>query len=116
MVIKSQLDAVAGRPYKVYTAFLSQNGTNAPSASIRENTLGLTVSWSRTGAGVYIGTFSASIDDNKATCFISNRPTGAAGNYSKITVSSTTIVISNYILPSLTELNSNVDIEVRVYN
>ena len=33
------------RPYKVYTALLSQSGTNAPTAIVLENTLGVDVSF-----------------------------------------------------------------------
>ena len=54
MVVKSQLDAVAARPYKVYTALLSQTGTNAPTATVLENTTGETPTLSRTNVGVYI--------------------------------------------------------------
>jgi hypothetical protein len=48
-----------GRPYKVYTALLTQTGTDAPSVSILENTLGGGVVWSRYSAGVYIATSNA---------------------------------------------------------
>ena len=57
VVVKSQLDAV-GRPYKVYTALLSQSGTNAPTATVLENTLGGTVVWTRNSTGNYYGTLN----------------------------------------------------------
>ena len=41
------------RPYKVYTALLTQTGANAPTATVLENTLGQTVTWIRTGVGSY---------------------------------------------------------------
>lgn len=41
------------RPYKVYTALLTQAGTDAPVAIILENTLGITLTWSRSGTGTY---------------------------------------------------------------
>jgi hypothetical protein len=44
--------------YKVYTALMSQVGTNAPTATILENTLG-NIIWARINAGNYRG----SLDD-----------------------------------------------------
>ena len=58
--LKDILKGLAGqgggdpRPYKVYTALLSQLGTNAPVATVLENTLGDIV-WSYEGVGVYRG-------------------------------------------------------------
>ena len=40
--------------YKVYTALLSQSGTNAPTATVLENTLGQTITWSYNGIGNFI--------------------------------------------------------------
>lgn len=45
-------------PYWVYTAILSQNGTNAPVATVLENTFGDTVTWTRLSSGQYRGSFS----------------------------------------------------------
>ena len=60
------------RPYKVYTALLSQTGTNAPEAIVLENTLGGTIVWTRTGTGAYLGTLAGMFPDvNKAFCVIS---------------------------------------------
>lgn len=41
------------RPYKVYVAQLVQSGTGAPVATVLENTLGVTLTWSRTSTGYY---------------------------------------------------------------
>lgn len=43
----------ANLPYKVYTAIVTQSGTNAPVPTILENTLGATPTWTRAGAGNY---------------------------------------------------------------
>ncbi len=48
----------AGASYLVYTALLTQSGTDAPVATILENTLGGTVVWTRYGTGYYKGTLS----------------------------------------------------------
>jgi len=42
------------RPYKVYTALMSQNGTSNPTVTVLENTLG-EIDWVRTGTGEIIG-------------------------------------------------------------
>lgn len=41
---------------KTYAAFITQSGTNAPTATVLENTLGATPVWARTGVGVYTAT------------------------------------------------------------
>ena len=40
-------------PYRLYIAKLSQSGTNAPVATVLENTLGETVTWSYDAGGSY---------------------------------------------------------------
>ena len=52
-----QIDAGI-RPYKVYTALLSQSGANAPVATILENTLG-TITFSRIINGYYAASGTA---------------------------------------------------------
>jgi len=39
--------------YKVYTALLTQSGINAPVATVLENTLGATITYSRVSDGIY---------------------------------------------------------------
>lgn len=41
------------KPYKVYTALLSQSGTDAPVATVLENTLGFTPIYTYSSTGVY---------------------------------------------------------------
>lgn len=48
------------QPYKIYTALLSQSGTNAPTATILQNTLG-NIIWTRNGPGNYSGTLTDQI-------------------------------------------------------
>lgn len=50
--------ATALRPYKIYTATLTQSSTAAPTAEVLENTLGGTLVWTRSGAGTYVGTLA----------------------------------------------------------
>jgi hypothetical protein len=41
------------RPYKVYTALLNQSGTDAPVATVLENTIDQTLVWERFSIGQY---------------------------------------------------------------
>lgn len=61
------------KPYKVYTALLSQSGTSAPVATVLENTLGGTVVWNRATGGVYHATLTGAFASNKTAIFVTNR-------------------------------------------
>ena len=54
--------------YSVYTALLSQSGTDAPVATVLQNTLGGTVVWVRTDVGRYSATLSGVFTANKTWC------------------------------------------------
>jgi hypothetical protein len=56
--IVDYIDQQDGVVPKRYRALLTQNGTNAPVATILENTLGGTVVWTRLAAGTYRGTLT----------------------------------------------------------
>jgi hypothetical protein len=53
---------------KRYRAQLSFSGTNAPVATVMENSLGGTVVWARWGVGGYSGTLSGAFPLGKVTC------------------------------------------------
>lgn len=59
-------------PYKVYTALLSQSGTNAPVATVLENTLGGTVVWSYSGTGSYQATLTGAFTSQKTFFYAYN--------------------------------------------
>jgi hypothetical protein len=107
-------------PYKVYTALISQTGTNAPTANaILENTLGYTPSLIRGVTGIYeIGATASTltqiytiIGNNRSIAnldFISSS-TGGPPPYK--------VGILTYSGGTLTDgLLSNTPIEIRVYN
>lgn len=48
-----------------YVAILTQTGTNAPVATVLENSLGGTVVWTRTGTGTYEGTLTTAFPVDK---------------------------------------------------
>jgi len=61
---QAQVDALiaAAKPYTTYVANLSQSGTAAPAAEILENSMG-TITWARTGVGIYEGTLGTPASD-----------------------------------------------------
>lgn len=64
---------VAYSGYKVYTALLSQTGTSAPTTTVLENTLGGTVTWARTSAGIYTATLTSAFTNNKTAIFFTEK-------------------------------------------
>ena len=113
---------VDSRPYKVYTALLSQSGTNAPVATVLENTLGGDVVWSREDAGIYIA--------NSNSLFTENKTTIDFGILNLVDAVNGQIIISDEVTPNENEFQiytrdinfsnvdglSNIKIEIRVYN
>jgi len=71
---------------KVYRALLTQSGTSAPTATVLENTLGGTVVWTRSLAGVYIGTLSGAFPANKVVLFINSFSPSASANFAHIDI------------------------------
>lgn len=62
---------VATSSYTKYVALLTQSGTSAPTATVLENTTGLTINWTRASAGTYSGTrTSGSFSTTKTAIFI----------------------------------------------
>lgn len=60
-----------GSSYLKYVALLSQYGTDAPVATVLENTLGGTVVWTRNDVGEYTGTLAGAFTVNKTTVNVS---------------------------------------------
>lgn len=65
--------------YKVYTALLNQSGTDAPVATIIQNTLG-EVTWGRLSVGNYTAS-CPEFKDNKTICFIGAATDDGSGSY-----------------------------------
>ena len=55
------------KPYKIYSAYLNQVGTNDPVATVFENTIGNIV-WTRYGEGNYKGTLNGAFIEDKTVC------------------------------------------------
>lgn len=65
--------------YSVYTALLSQSGTNDPVATVLQNTLGGTVVWSRNTTGDFSATLGGAFTTNKTTVLSSINYDQSAG-------------------------------------
>lgn len=112
---------IDSRPYKVYTALVSQSGTNAPVATVLENTLGGTIVWSYDSVGIYVATLTGVFINNKTTVHIQHQ----VGTVEKeavycIRVGVDAIAFHSHSDLTTTVLNndviSNTTIEIRVYN
>ena len=107
-------EPVDSRPYKVYTALLTQTGTNAPVATVLENTLGVTITLHYAAPGQYFLTadtpifinpfFSTGITNANQSLAIFEAGTGGLGINMKVGG-----VLANDVL-------FNHPIEIRVYN
>ena len=118
VVVKSQLDAVAGRPYKVYTALLSQSGTNAPTATVLENTLGGTVTYTYISIGIYEANLAGVFTTLKTTATLSlgqinGTSSGRWGAYSNSTSTIRITTLENGLAADGRLLSAT--LEIRVY-
>lgn len=117
---KGQLDSsvFSSRPYKVYTATMTQIGTAAPVVNILENTIG-NITWSRNLVGAYFGTLAGAFPLNRVAFFITK--------IEEYWAPVTTVLIKNNnsdVIQIATHNASNVSadgilnavIEIRVYN
>jgi hypothetical protein len=109
--------------YKVYTALLTQSGTDAPVATVLENTLGGDVVWSYEDVGNYYGTLNT-ITPEKTTItvgtstssFLQNPVlilTGVSSGYVEIGVGEIDLAGSAFN-PKDEDFNSNL-VEIRIY-
>jgi len=108
--------------YKVYTALLSQAGEDAPVPTVLENTLGETLSYTRTDEGTYVITTTGIFPQNKTWAVINTPSYQGSGPFALQIgrISNTQCQIYAYQLPNnLIDLGTNADrvsIEIRVYN
>jgi hypothetical protein len=101
--------------YKVYTALLSQSGTDAPVPIILENTLGAVIVWSRLTSGIYNGTLSGAFTNNK-TFFSFSGNLGAQNNIDNVRLSDNIVRIVTYQGSSNDDNILKGSYEIRVYN
>jgi hypothetical protein len=109
------------RPYKVYTALLTQSGTNAPVATVLENTLGGDIVWSYDSIGTY-SIFSAVFTENTFV-ILGNRTEEVSANTKQgYNPSINQVLLYTFYLgeSGTVDYNDNIflntSIEIRVYN
>jgi hypothetical protein len=110
------------RPYKVYTALLTQSGINAPVAIVLENTIG-NVTWVYNGIGQYAAISSNLFLPNKTVLFIQGSNDGDISSIVALDrlywVDQSTINCITEIIAAgnfSNEILNNTSIEIRVYN
>jgi hypothetical protein len=62
--VESKIPAPTPPAYQIYTALISQSGTNAPTVTVLENTIGNIV-WTYDSTGEYLGTLTGVFISNK---------------------------------------------------
>lgn len=104
--------------YKTYVALLTQSGTNAPVATVLENTLGNIV-WTRVSDGEYNGTLNSTFTPNKTYYSITMTSGGGldSGQFVHSIAQSDYVSIATWSNNILSDgLLSDTPIEIRVYN
>jgi hypothetical protein len=80
---------IAAIGYRVYSASVTQVGTNAPTASILQNTLNCNITWTYISSGVYKGTSTGAFPLGRTLIYLgSNR---GAGTTTIITTTTQTV-------------------------
>jgi hypothetical protein len=116
LVDKGYVTSIA-RPYKVYTALLTQTGTNAPTATVLENTIGPIV-WSRSNPGLYLGTLTGAFTVSKSWGISEDVANGSnSSTRLRITGAPDAMQVLTALGTTTTDgLLANTPIEIRVYN
>jgi len=115
--------ATVDLPYKVYSALITQNGTDAPVATVLQNTLGVTMTWSRVSEGLYRVTAGSGIFTTAKTwTIINNANLSNAALYDINRASTTFIEVGSVVLdagsPPYVRADDVIDaisLEIRVY-
>ena len=107
------------KPYKVYTALLTQSGTSAPTATVLENKLGGTVTWSYVSTGQYRATLTGAFTSAKTVCFTTRQYSGTNAMHtfyaSRNNNDSVDVLVLN-ASGGVDSILSGASIEIRVYN
>lgn len=102
--------------YLVYTALLSQSGTDDPVATVLQNTLSDAVVWTRPGAGDLLGTLAGAFPSGRTVVFVS-LDGGVSNGYFALGQrdSDNTVKITVYDAGFSGADDNVVTVEVRVY-
>ena len=109
--------------YTVYTALITQTGTDAPVATVLQNTTGGTIVWTRNSTGRYLATISGATytTDKTAILLTSGSASATDGRFLKVESGGNTTVQAFYNFD--TSANTSQDgiiagsmIEIRIYS
>jgi len=106
-----------GKPYKVYSALLTQTSTNPPTATVLENELGGDVVWGYSSTGTYTATLVGAFTEDKTILLGSSVAQDTI--FSMIRVDDDVVRIRTYDTGSVSFFDgrlSNSTFEIRVYN
>jgi hypothetical protein len=98
----------------IYEARLLFNFINNPTEQVQFiNELGVTVTWTRTGPGIYIASFSAAVDSNKLVAYINNSSTGTfhIGSYTANSIQ----FIHDDNTGVAADCNGQISVEIKLY-
>jgi hypothetical protein len=98
--------------YTLYTALLTQTGTNAPVATVLQNTTGGTLTWTRQSAGNYTVTASSALFTANKTIVFGNQGNEINNYYKWNRTSDTTVTLSTGADAKLV----NGSFEIRIYS
>jgi hypothetical protein len=116
---KTYLNSSDNLGYKRYVAFLTQDGTSAPTAIVLENTLGGTVVWTRGGTGLYSGTLAGAFTLQKTTVFVSSTYGSSNVHHLAAYASDVNTITIETVTGGDSATDGEMDetaIEIRVYN
>jgi hypothetical protein len=109
-----------GTSYKVYSALVTQVGSDDPTAVILENTLDATVIWYRQSQGIYYAESFGTWKTNKTAILASPLPNSPTGAVITRTYSTTEDqVFFEIVKTTLAPMDNSLDntfVEIRVYN
>jgi hypothetical protein len=109
-------NSFSARPYRVYTALLTQTGTDAPVVTVLENTLGFTPVWTRNDEGNYGVVEINGYPLDKTTLMVTSYPDS---DISGVVLGGNEIQLETYskTFSSLKDgILDDTTIEIRVYN
>lgn len=120
---KQALISELPKDYLVYTALITQTGTDAPVATVLKNTLGVTLTWSRVSEGAYKVTASSGIFLEAKTWTIINNINIAGTNYFDINrLSNTEVFVASSVFDAGTPpyvpadgIIAALSLEIRIY-
>jgi hypothetical protein len=102
--------------YRVYTAILTQSGTNAPVATVLENTLGGTVTFEYTGPGLYNAVLAGEFTINKTIAMLWGGTSSQLFKAFSTTIDRVVLVTYNTAGLVANDQMGITTLEIRVYN